>query len=665
MTAHPPDPNAPPPSAPIRWRQPAAPAHIAGQPRDGGAVPRMETVRVTAPDLARRAQMEKTRTRLAVAACGFMLLFAGVALKLADATIIGPLEPRRAVVAPRLGPAPEQQGRRERAMITDRNGEILAVSLPTAALFANPREMIDVAEVARKLKTVLPHLDVAAATARMSEPDRQFVYLARQITPREQMAINALGIPGVYFEQSEKRHYPLGRTAVHVLGGTDVDGKGIAGVERFFDQRLREEPEPLRLSLDLRVQAAVREVLSAAIADFNGIGGAGAVMDVRTGELLAMVSLPDYDAADVGTATQEQRFNRVTVGVFEPGSTFKLLTAAMALDSGSVALWGGYDASRPLRIGRFTINDFRGKHRWLSVPEIITYSSNIGAAQMAMGVGPAGQRAFMQRMGMLSRVPVELPETALPLVPPERSWKEASTLTIGFGQGIAVTPLHVITGVTALVNGGILLRPTIVAPEPGAAPRHGTRVIRQETSETIRRLMRLVVTDGSARESEVPGYFVGGKTGTAQKTAGGRGYVQNARVAAFVGAFPIHAPRYAVYLMVDEPKPNARSHGYATAGWVVAPAARELIRRIGPMLGILPEVERNDAIRQILAQPLQPSRPSGAARNPSRPAAAAPTRGAAPARPTAPAAVTPAPVPRAPVLPAPVPLRREASLGPG
>lgn len=664
MSLHAPDPDAPPPSGLARWSRSGTPAQPAGQPREGGAVPRLETVRITAPDLVRRAQMERTRGRLVIAACGFMLLFAGVALKLADATIIGPLEPSRSLVATHPGPAAEVQARRERAMITDRNGEILALSLPTASLFANPREMIDVAEAARRLKTVLPQLDVEAATARMSEPGRQFVYLARQITPREQMAVNALGIPGVYFERGEKRHYPLGHMAVHALGGTDVDGNGIAGVERFFDQRLREEPDALRLSLDLRVQAAVRDVLAGAIHDFDGIGGAGLVMDMRTGELLAMVSLPDYDAAAIGSATPEQRFNRATVGVFEPGSTFKLLTAAMALDSGSVKLWGGYDASRPLRIGRFTINDFRGKNRWLSVPEIITYSSNIGAAQMAMGVGPAGQRAFMQRMGMTARVPVELPETALPLVPPERSWKEASTLTIGFGQGIAVTPLHVITGIAALANGGVLLRPTILALEPGAAPRQGTRVIREETSAIIRRLMRLVVTDGSAKAAEVPGYFPGGKTGTAQKTAGGRGYVRNARIAAFVGAFPIHAPRYAIYLMVDEPKPNARSHGFATAGWVAAPAAGELIRRIGPVLGILPASDEDETIRQILAQPLQPARPTsgaarpaGAARDPQRPAVA-------PVRSTVPAAATPR-RPAAPALPPPAALRREASLGAG
>lgn len=660
MTDSAPDPHAPPPAT---WRPGAAPARAVGQPRVGGAVPRMETVRVTAPDLARRAQMEVSRTRLAIAACGFMLLFGGVAMKLADATIIGPLEPRRAVVSPRIGPSAEQQVRRERAMITDRNGEILAVSLPTAALFANPREMIDVAEAARKLKTVLRGLDVEATTARLSEPERQFVYLARQITPREQVAINALGIPGVYFEPSERRHYPLGRTAVHLLGGTDVDGRGIAGVERFFDQRLREEPDSLRLSIDVRIQSAVRDVLAHAIADFNGIGGAGAVMDVRTGEMLAMVSLPDYDAADTGSAPADQRFNRITVGVYEPGSTFKLLTAAMALDDGNLQLWNGYDASRPLRIGRFTINDFRGKNRWLSVPEIITYSSNIGAAQMAMGVGPAGQRAFMQRMGMMNRVPIELPETALPLVPPERSWKEASTLTIGFGQGIAVTPLHVIAGVSALANGGILMRPTILAPEPDAAPRQGVRVVSQQTSDTVRRLMRLVVTEGSAKEADVPGYFVGGKTGTAQKTTGGRGYTQNARLTAFVGAFPIHAPRYAIYLMVDEPKPNARSHGFATAGWVVAPAARELIQRIGPMLGILPVAEESEAIRRILAQPLQPARPASARRPAAAPRNPAPAS-AAPRpterRPTAPAA---SPVPPPPAA-LPPPVRREASFGP-
>ncbi len=602
--------DPPPPETP----PPGSPARRFGAPRDA-AVPRMETVRVTAPDLKRRAAMEKTRSRLVFSALGFALLFLAVVLKLADATIVQPLPPHRPEKPiAQLFDSPKLQDsgpRARRAMITDRNGEILAISLPTAALYANPREMIDTADAAHKLKQVLPRLDEEEVRKRLSE-EKQFVYLARQLAPREQLRINALGIPGVYFEQTERRRYPMGRTAAQVLGGVDVDGHGVAGVERQFDEQLRTDPAPLRLSIDVRVQAVMRDELSKAMEDFQAIGACGIVMDVHTGEVLAMVSLPDYDANNVGATPADDRFNRAVTGMYEPGSTFKLQTAAMALDSGIVNIWNEFDASRPIHIGRFTITDFEGKHRWLYLPEVLAYSSNLGAAHIAQTVGGERQRAWLRTMGMFDRIGIELPEAGRPIVPAAANWKEVVTMTVGFGHGIAISPLHVVRGTAVIANGGYMFQPTILAEPPGAAPR-GTRIMQQSTSDTLRKLMRLVVTDGFGKSAEVPGYYPGGKTGTAEKV-GAHGYKKHSNVAAFMSVFPMNAPRYAVYTMLDEPHANASTHGYATAGWVAAPAAGRVIARIGPMLGMLPDLDDKEAIQQALYIPLQPGRPAGAGR---------------------------------------------------
>ncbi len=344
-------------SGPDSAPDPFTPARRFGAPRDA-SVPRMEFVHVTAPDLARRAALEKTRGRLLFTAIGFAALFGSVAVKLALATVILPVLPKQ-VAERHQDPPPPPAGiagqtipaaldldmHAQRAMITDRNGEILAVSLPTAGLYADPREMIDVADVAHKLVTVMPQLDQAQVLARLSESHKQFVYLARQITPKEELAINELGVPGLYFQPNERRRYPLGRVAAQVLGGVDVDGHGAAGVEKVFDQRLREDPSPLRLSIDVRVQAVVREELEQAKTDFNAIAGCGIVMDVRTGEVIAMVSLPDYDANDFDHATADEQVNRTVGRVYEPGSTFKLQTVSMALDDGVVNIWNGFDAS--------------------------------------------------------------------------------------------------------------------------------------------------------------------------------------------------------------------------------------------------------------------------------------------------------------------------------
>ncbi len=630
-----------------------------GEKEDRGQ-PRVQTVRVTAPDLARRAALEKTRGRLLFAASGFTVLFAAVMVKLAMATVVVPMQPRRASLeAGRLPPLPDPNatadapaaepvrdtGPHPRATITDRNGEILAVSLPTAGVYANPKEMIDPDEAAVKLKSVLPSLDLATVKARL-HTEKQFAWIARGITPRQQLAINNLGIPGIYFQATERRRYPQGRVAAQVLGGVDVDAKGVAGVERHFEQRLREDPEPLRLSIDVRVQAVVRDELSRSMDEFHAIGACGIVMDVRTGEVIAMVSLPDYDANKFGQATNEERFNRAVTGMYEPGSTFKLQTAAMTLDSGVGHLWSTYDASHNITIGRFTITDFEGKHRVLTLPEVIAYSSNLGAAHMAQAMGAERQRSWLQAMGMFTRVGIELPEQGQPIVQQAANWKEVVTMTVGFGHGIAVSPLHVVRGTAAIANGGTVLRPTILAPEPDMSPRTGTVVMQHSTSDTMRKLMRLVVTDGYGKPADVPGYFVGGKTGTAEKNSG-HGYKKHTNISAFMSVFPMNAPKYAVYFMLDEPKGNASTGGYSTAGAVSAPGAGRVIARIAPMLGLMPESGAQMAATQAtLAMPLNVARPAGWHDAP---------------KPVAPAAPTGAPMVKMPA-PAPAgPRQREAS----
>lgn len=664
---------------------PSSVAHRFGAPASA-SVPRMEHVRITQPDLARRAALERTRGRLVIAVAGFAVLFLAVAGRLTVATVIDPQLPKPVAPIPRPLPPPPLPpggvlaaadlptniGRRvERAAIVDRNGEILAISLPNAALYANPQEMIDPVGVAHKLAEADPLLD-EKRMAHQLQRNKKFVYLAREISPREQLTINRLGIPGVYFENTEKRHYPLGRVAAQVLGGTNLEGRGAAGVELFFDQRLREDPEPLRLSLDVRVQAVVRDELEKAKDEFKAIGAAGIVMDVRTGEVIAMVSLPDYDVNAFDHSTPDEQFNRCVSGLYEPGSTFKLQTASMALDSGAAKVWYQYDAADVIHIGRFTITDFEGKHRWLYFPEVLAYSSNLGAARMALSVGAERQRAFLRHMGLFDRVPIELPGTAMPMVQSASRWKEVVTMTVGFGHGISVSPLHIVRATSAVANDGVLERPTILARPAGAPPPLGERVMQERTSEIMRKMMRLVVTDGYGKPAEVPGYFVGGKTGTAEKVGAKGTYRKHTNVSAFMSVFPMNAPRYAVYMMLDSPQGNAATHGFTTAGWVAAPAAGRVIARIGPMLGLLPQTDDAAAIQASLAVPLQPGRPPGAVQpqltvgEPSHPKPRPPTRLAPPGQARAitappvgnPRSFVPRPGrPQAPGLPAPTPPR--------
>jgi cell division protein FtsI (penicillin-binding protein 3) len=524
--------------------------------------------------------LETGRTRLLVASLLFAAAFLIVAGRLVSVALISSGGEPSIAEAPRA-----TQLETERADIVDRNGIVLATNLVTASLYANPREVPSPRAAAAALSKVLPELPQAEVESKLAS-GKSFVWLKRNLTPKQQYAVNRLGIPGLSFQREERRVYPHGNLAAHILGFTDIDNRGIAGVERQFESRLAEQHAPLALSIDIRLQHILKEELSRSIHDFSAIGGAGVILDARNGEVLAMTSLPDFDPNEPGRASADTRFNRATLGVYEMGSVFKVFTTAMALDAGVTSLKGGYDASHPIKVSRYTISDYHAKNRWLSVPEIFIYSSNIGSAKMALDVGPEGQRAFLKRLGMLSPLALELPELGEPQGPAQ--WKELAAMTIAFGHGLSVTPMHVASGVASVVNGGLKVRSTIVKQEEPLAEE---RILKPDTSQALRQLMRLVVERGTGKSADAPGYRVGGKTGTAEKAAG-KGYKRNALISSFVGAFPMDDPRYVIFLAVDEPKPNKESHGYATGGWVAAPAVRRLVERMAPLVGIAPVEEK-------------------------------------------------------------------------
>jgi len=519
------------------------------------------------------------RTRLLVTGLVFACAFAVIGLRVLHVAVLG---------SDGTAPLASQEAKRphlaQRADIVDRKGRVLATTLPTPSLYANPREVPDPERAARRLVRVLPELSQGRVAARLGM-DRGFIWIKRDLSPRQQVAVNRLGIPGLYFREEERRFYPQGDLAAHVLGFTDIDNRGLAGIERSFDKLLRERHTPLRLSLDLRVQHVLVAELSQAMETFNGIGAAGVVMDARTGELVALASLPGFDPNSPGAAGQDARFNRAALGVYEMGSVFKIFTVASVLDSGAVALHDRFDVSRPIRVGGYTIRDFKPKEGKLTVPEIFMHSSNIGTVHMAQAGGSALQRRTLRRLGLTSPAHVELPEVGRPMAPDP--WREINTMTISYGHGLAVTPIQLTAAVAATVNGGVLPRPTLLAQDSGRQP-DGRRVFAPETSATMRKLLRLAVAYGTGRKAAVPGYRVGGKTGTADKLRSGR-YDGQSRIASFVAAFPIEDPAYVVFAMVDEPKGTERSFGYATGGWVAAPAVRRIIARTGPLLGVAPQ----------------------------------------------------------------------------
>lgn len=535
--------------------------------------------RVRLDGLAHRA-LKVGRHRLMVAAGLFAVAYGVVGLRLIDVTLFNDgFEP------PVARTAPLRHAQLARRDIIDRNGVLLATNLPTASLYADPKRVLDPADAASKLARALPGLARGAVLEKLASR-RRFVWIKRNLTPRQQEAVNRLGLPGIAFQRAEERVYPQGRLFSHTVGFTDVDGRGIAGIEKSFDGELRgtadDDMPPFRLTLDTRIQYLLRAELARGMAAFRAKGAAGVVMDATGGAVRAMVSLPDYDPnRDRDGAA---RFNRVTLGTYEMGSTFKIFTLAMALDAGVVSLRDGYDAGKPLRVARFVIRDYKPAKGWLSVPEIFIESSNIGSAKMARDVGAKIQRAYLSRLGLLTPAKIELPEVAAPLVP--SPWREITTMTVGYGHGIAVTPLQLTAAVAAVVNGGVFYPPTLIPREPGAS-RVGWRAISARTSAKMRWLMKRVVEDGTGKKAAVPGYAVGGKTGTAEKPGRG-GYRHKALISSFVAAFPIDKPRYVILVMYDEPRGNKATFNFATGGWTAAPAVARIVSRLGPLVGLPP-----------------------------------------------------------------------------
>jgi cell division protein FtsI (penicillin-binding protein 3) len=493
--------------------------------------------------------------------------------------------------------------------ILDRNGEILATDVKSPSLFAEPRKLIDADEAVELLTAALPDLDAKEVRERLSSK-RGFVWLKREITPKQQQEIHRLGIPGVGFLTENKRVYPNGPVASHEVGLVNIDNQGIAGIEKWLDgqglaalhmaglasDRLQ---RPVDLALDLRVQFALRDELVKAREKFKAIAAAGLIMNVNTGEIVSMVSEPDFDPNNPREANNPTRINRLTTGVFEMGSTFKVFTVAMALDAGKATLTSNWDARAPLRFGRFAIHDHDPKGRYLSTSEVFTFSSNIGAARIALACGVDAHRAFLKKIGQLDRLRTELPESAEPIVP--KRWGELNTATIAFGHGLSVAPLQALMGIAATVNGGLLIPPTFLKRTPEEALKLAKRVLKPETSVQMRYLLRLNAEKGTATKANVAGYYIGGKTGTAEKVVNGH-YAKHKLLTDFMAVMPADKPKYLMLIMLDEPQPLKETYGFATAGWNAAPTAAAVITRVAPLLDIEPRFDLPKADQLILAK---------------------------------------------------------------
>jgi cell division protein FtsI (penicillin-binding protein 3) len=529
------------------------------------------------------------QNRIRLVAIGFSIAFLAIVLQLTNLTILKGAGVEDNTLA-------EHQPRLPRPDIVDRNGVVIATDIAVASLYADPRKIIDVEEAVESLTATVPDLDAKALRAKLIQPGRAFVWLKRQVSPEERDAVYNLGIPGVGFVNERRRVYPMGRLAAHTVGYVDLDSRGIAGIEKYLDDQgalytasLGEDSgqtaSPAQISTDTRVQHALTDELALAVAKFKAIAAGGIVIDITTGEIIALVSLPDFNPNQEDKKFRKEQANMMTSGVFELGSVIKAVTFAMAFDYGVTNLTGKYDARFPLVIGNASISDYHAQRRVLTVPEIFTNSSNIGTARMALDVGTEGHQEFLRRVGLFDRLTTEVPESAKPLLP--KHWSKLATATAAFGHGFAVQPLQGISVIGGLLNNGVMTAPTFLKREVAEAEVLAKRIVKPETSEKMRYLFRLNVTEGTASKADVIGYRVGGKTGTAEKVENGR-YTPDKLLNSFIGAFPMDNPRYAIIVMLDEPKATPETYGFATAGWNAVPTAGKIIERIAPLLGVRP-----------------------------------------------------------------------------
>jgi cell division protein FtsI (penicillin-binding protein 3) len=489
-----------------------------------------------------------------------------------------------------------------RADIVDRHGVVLATTYKAMALAVRPHDVIgDKTALAQAIHAILPNRAPEAIRAALHHQG-SFTFIARRIMPEQAEALRALGEPGLIVEREPERLYPNGALAAHLIGFTGIDGEGAMGIERAFEERLtdpRRSDEPLVLSIDARVQQVLESELANQKTRQRAEAAAGIVMDAHTGEVLAIASLPAFDAnAPGGLAGLPSHMNRITLGVYELGSTFKPITVAMGLEAGTIRSLAETYPTSALSVGRHRIRDLHPKGRPLTVPEVLIHSSNVGTAKMAEALGQARQKAFLAKLGFLDRVPAEIAEKGRTLYPADSNWGLSSVLTIGFGHGMAVTPLHLASAYATLVNGGIH-HPATFLKRPAGKPVPGERVFSEEVSAASRAMLRVAVTEGTGRRADAPGYRVGGKTGTAEKPRPGGGYYRDRNITTFAGAFPMDDPRYVVVVMLDDPRGDIEAGGGRTAGATIAPAFRNVVLRVAPVLGVVPDIGREPDMRMI------------------------------------------------------------------
>ena len=559
------------------------------------AIPSIPAGRVQRLNL--RTQMLWTaRFRVLWIMLGFALVTLIALVRIASLAVAGQAPERTSLEAALLPP---------RGEITDRNGVPLARAFPAYALWFDPKAMGDDGsplvrspeEVARALKAIFPDIDEARMARRLASG--RAGYLRRRILPEEANKVFALGEVALEIPRETDRHYPQGTLAAHVLGYVVEDEGGKLGMEQVLEERLSDPDlrgEPVALSLDVRVQGALEDELRRGMLETNAIGAAGIVLDVDSGEVMAMASLPEFDPNTAGASGAKNVFNRVTNGVYELGSTFKPISVAAAMDAGVVRDLGRAWNAAPVEVGRRTIKDLKPKGATLNVPQALVYSSNTVTARVADELGPERLRRAMIDLGMDARPFIELPARGKPLFPGGK-WSRVTNMTVSYGHGLAVTPLHLASAYAAMVNGGIWRPATLMKLDPADVPR-GRRVFKESTSARMRQMLRMISLFGTGRSADAPGYRVGGKTGSAEKASGG-GYAKTSLISSFAAAFPLDAPRYVVVVVVDEPKGTIASSYQRTAAYTAAPVVGRLVPRIGPMLGVQPDERRDVDISDL------------------------------------------------------------------
>lgn len=549
-------------------------------------------------DGQKRCAAARAQSRLSIVALCTMLFYGIIMLRVMDLTIVQSIyissapEGVEAEQEKKVSPIAARRGD-----IYDRNGFLIATTLKTTSLFVDPLLVLDPDNLLSQLYRVMPKINVEKASAAINAENR-FGWLSHNLSPAQQKAILEIGDPGLGFQPKYTRIYPQGPLFAHMVGYTDTDGLGLAGIERSYDDVLG-AGQDVHLTLDLRLQHLAKRELSKAITDFEAKAGVGLILDAKSGEVLAGISLPDFDLNISATATDNQKFNRLTLGVYELGSVFKIFSTAAVLELESLKMSHIFDAKEPIKVGWHTIRDFHAKKRKMTLPEVFMYSSNIGSARMGEMVGKEGLQNFYSDLGLMKKTPFCIKEVGAPIIP--KKWRKSTVMTVSYGHGIATSPLQMSSAVATILNGGYALTPHMVKSY-GEKEQDKTQVkkdkakseiekhekiqiISKDTSEKMRQLLRLVVTKGTAKKADVSGLMIGGKTGTAEKNVNGR-YDRKKLISSFVGAFPMNDPRYIIMVMVDEPKGQKESFGYATAGWVAAPAAKRIATSMASVLGL-------------------------------------------------------------------------------